>query len=371
VDRAVTAARPVPGGLSARLQVGEPPTPRLDVDLSVEAGTTVAVVGPNGAGKSTLLRCLAGLVHPSDESWVRVGDQEVTRLPPDRRHVGYVPQDGALFPHLDVRANVAYGLRARGLRRDQADAAADAWLDRLEVPALAGRRPATLSGGQAQRVALARALAVDPQLLLLDEPTASLDAESRDDVRHTLARHLAAFDGVTVLVTHDPTEALALADRIVVLEAGRVTQDDVPDELLRVPRSTWTARLLGLNAWRGTVAVTTGDAREVRLDVGGTLIVGEAPPAGERVLVCVAPSAVALFPQRPDGSPRNVWAGTVTDVSPVGHRLRVRVAAQRHGPGPASAVAEVTRAAAADMGLRAGADTWLSVKATEVAVTPL
>jgi len=359
-----------PGDLVAAVGVGTGPDRRLAVDLRVPAGTTVAVVGPNGAGKTTLLRSLAGLLPVEPGSQVRLGSDDLTAVPPDRRQVGYVPQEGALFPHLSVRDNVAYGIRARGSSRDAARAAATTWLHRLELTGLADRRPATLSGGQAQRVALARALAVAPRLLLLDEPTAALDAEARLEVRHLLLEHLTAFPGVALVVSHDPTDALALADRIVVLEAGAVVQDSPPDQLLRSPRSRWTAQLLGLNAWRGQTRTTDEGRAEIALDDGGTLVVGEAPDGG-RALACTPPSAVALYAERPTGSPRNVWAATVGSLDPVGHRLRVSLDASHVGAGPAHAVAEVTRDAAAELGLTQGATVWVSVKATEVTVTPL
>ncbi|MFD7418306.1 molybdate ABC transporter permease subunit, partial [Kitasatospora purpeofusca] len=219
--------------------------------LDAGPGTTIAVVGPNGAGKTTLLRALLGLT-PRAHAALRLGDSDVTALPPHRRGVAWVPQDGALFPHLSALANTAYGLRAHGVPRAEARREAQGWLDRLGVGHLAHRKPAQLSGGQAQRVALARALAARPRLLLLDEPLAALDQTTRARVRHTLRGHLADFGGVCLIVTHDPVEAVSLADRVLVLEDGRVLQDEPPAEVTRHPRSPWVARMLGRNAWPGT-----------------------------------------------------------------------------------------------------------------------
>ncbi|WP_086824587.1 ABC transporter permease [Streptomyces sp. NRRL B-24572] len=329
--------------------------------LDAEPGTTIAVVGPNGAGKTTLLRALLGLT-PRAHASLRLGDTEVTDLPPHRRQVAWVPQDGALFPHLSALANTAYGLRARGVPRAEARREARAWLDRLAVGHLAHRRPAELSGGQAQRVALARALAARPRLLLLDEPLAALDQTTRAHVRHTLRRHLAGFGGVCLIVTHDPVEAVSLADRVLVLEDGRTLQDASPAEVSRHPRSPWVARMLGRNAWPGTAS-----AEGLALDGGGTLITAEQPPAGTPALAIIAPEAVAVHRERPGGSPRNVWPGTVREITASGSRLRVLVTSDS----APSLVAEITPQAAAELGLADGVPVWTGVKATEVTVVPL
>ncbi|PAX84909.1 ABC transporter ATP-binding protein, partial [Streptomyces albidoflavus] len=334
--------------------------------LAAPAGTTIAVVGPNGAGKTTLLRALLGLT-PRAHAEVLLGGRDVTRLPTHRREVAWVPQDGALFPHLSALANTAYGLRARGVPRAEARRQAREWLTRLGVGELAGRRPAQLSGGQAQRVALARALAARPRLLLLDEPLAALDQTTRARVRHTLRRHLAGFGGVCLIVTHDPVEAVSLADRVLVLEGGEAVQDAPPAEVTRHPRSPWVARMLGGNAWEGTA----GPDGTVELAGGGLLTTapGEATPPGPGapVLAVIAPEAVSLHLARPEGSPRNVWAGTVRELTAVGSRLRVLVTS----PEVPALVAEITPAAAADLGLTDGTRVWTAVKATEVTVVGL
>lgn len=241
-----------PGDHGARWPLHARVTGFTELVLDAEPGTTVAVVGPNGAGKTTLLRALLGLT-PRARAHLSLGGTEVGTLPPHRRGVAWVPQDGALFPHLSALANTAYGLRAQGVRRAEARRQAGDWLDRLGVGHLAHRRPAQLSGGQAGRVALARALAARPRLLLLDEPLAALDQTTRAHVRHTLRRHLSRFGGVCLLVTHDPVEAVSMADRVLVLEDGRALQDAPPTEVTRHPRSPWVARMLGRNAFAGTV----------------------------------------------------------------------------------------------------------------------
>ena len=334
--------------LTADVQV----TGRLDAALTAAPGEVVAVVGPNGAGKSTLLGALAGTVSAVGSAVVDGFD--LLPLPSERRPVGWVPQAGLLFPHLSAAGNVAYGLRARGVRRAPAQAAAAEWLDRLGVGRLAKSRVVGLSGGEAARVALARALAVQPRLLLLDEPLASLDVATRTDVRRLLRATLAGGSTVTLLVTHDPVDAVAVADRVVVLEDGRVVQDAPVAEVLAAPRSPWVAELIGLNAWAGTVRDGT-----VTVAAGGRVVAADAG-AERQVLALVAPSAVALHRAEPAGSPRNVLVGPVTSTAFLAERVRVTVATTP------PVTAEVTAAAAAELRLADGGDVWAAFKATEV-----
>ncbi|MFD7745003.1 ABC transporter permease [Streptomyces sp. NPDC059698] len=359
-----------PGTKGARAPERTPPEPwplHADVTgftrLTLDAGpgTTIAVVGPNGAGKTTLLRALLGLTPRAHASLV-LGDHDVTALPPHRRGVAWVPQDGALFPHLSALANTAYGLRAHGVPRAEARREAQDWLDRLGVGHLAHRRPDRLSGGQAQRVALARALAARPRLLLLDEPLAALDQTTRARVRHTLRGHLAEFGGVCLIVTHDPVEAVSLADRVLVLEDGRVLQDEPPAEVTRHPRSPWVARMLGRNAWPGTTT-----AEGLAPADGGRLVVAEPLPAGAPALAVIGPEAVSVHRERPTGSPRNVWPGTVREITSGGSRLRLLITS----PEAPDLVAEITPESAAELDLVDGSTVWTSVKATEARVVPL
>ncbi|MGA4997542.1 ABC transporter permease [Streptomyces arboris] len=332
---------------------------RLTLDAA--PGTTLAVVGPNGAGKTTLLRALLGLT-PRAHAQLHLGDSDVTALPPHRRGVAWVPQDGALFPHLSALTNTAYGLRTHGVPRAEARREAQSWLDRLGVGHLAHRKPGQLSGGQAQRVALARALAARPRLLLLDEPLAALDQTTRAHVRHTLRRHLAEFGGVCLIVTHDPVEAVSLADRVLVLDDGRVLQDEPPAEVTRHPRSPWVARMLGRNAWPGTA---TADGLD--LAGGGHLVVAEPLAPGTEALAVIAPEAVSVHREKPTGSPRNVWPGTVREITSGGSRLRLLITSDR----APDLVAEITPQAAAELRIADGTEVWTGVKATEVTVVPL
>ena len=336
----------------------------LDVTLAVQAGETVAIVGPNGAGKTTLLRALAGL-RPLSAGRIELDGLVLddpsagTYLPPEQRPVGVVFQDNLLFPHLNACENVAFGLRTQGGRRRDAQRHASDWLQRV---GLAGRervKPGALSGGQAQRVALARALAPEPALLLLDEPLAALDATARNEVRRDLRRHLTSFPGVRLLVTHDPVDAAVLADRVIVLDDGRVAQVGTPVEVTARPRTRWVAELAGTNLYAGQ-ANSDG---VVTLADGGTLVVADHDRPGP-VFAVVHPRAVALHREQPEGSARNSWMGRITAVEAVGERLRILIDATP------PIVAEVTRNAAADVGLTERSQVWIAVKATEIDVYP-
>jgi molybdate transport system ATP-binding protein len=339
---------------------------RLDVRFAVAPGEVLGVLGPNGAGKSTLLRALAGLTELSEGQLtldgIALDDVEAaTFVPPERRPVGLLFQNYRLFPHLSVRDNVAYGPRRRGAGRAAARATAAEWLTRLGLAELADRKPAQLSGGQAQRAALARALATDPALLLLDEPLAALDAETRLSVRAQLRRHLADFGGPTLLVTHDPLEAMVMCSRLLVLEGGRIVQQGSPGEVARRPATRYVAKLVGLNLYAGTAAAGSG---AVSLDGGGTLVAAAAPVAG-RVLVALSPTAVALHSTEPrDSSFRNVWRGVVQGMELLTDRVRVSVA------GHPEALVDITAAAVAELGLAEGTQVWLTAKATELDVYP-
>jgi len=345
---------------------------RLEADLRAAPGEVLAVLGPNGAGKTTLLRALSGL-EALTSGTIRLGDLTLddaatdTFVPAQLRPVGLVFQSYRLFPHLDVRDNVAYAPRVQGAGRRQARATADTWLERLDLSALATRRPHQISGGQAQQVALARALAADPRFLLLDEPLSALDARTRLDVRARLRSHLEQFTGPVLIITHDPLEAMIMADRLLVIENGRVVQQGTPAQVARQPATQYVARLVGLNLYTGTLEVAS---HRVFLDAGGTFTVtlGDDDPAasggtGEStrpVLVGLRPSAITIHTVRPThASPRNVWEGKVVGLELLADRVRVQVDATP------PALVDISSAAVADLALRPGTAVWLSAKATE------
>jgi molybdopterin-binding protein len=336
----------------------------LDLAVTLEAapGEVVAVLGPNGAGKTTLLRAIAGLVPIASGSVELDGVvlEDRTKgiyVPTERRPIGVVFQSYLLFPHLSALDNIAFGLRARGRGHDAA-AVARGWLDRMDLAPYANAKPAVLSGGQAQRVALARALATDPRLLLLDEPLAALDASTRVSVRRDLKRDLARFDGIRVIVTHDPLEAALLADRLVILEGGRILQSGTAEEVTRRPRSRYVADLVGVNLMRGRAA-----GGHIAVEGGGTLTALEGADDGD-VFAVVHPRNISLYRTEPEGTPRNVWSGRIIALDRQGDRVRVTV------EGMPRLVAEVTPAAVHELELADGGEVWVSLKAAEVEVYP-
>lgn len=333
-----------------------------DVDLALDVGDgeTVAILGPNGSGKSTLLSVIAGILSPdtghatlggttlfdiADDSW----------LPPHERGIALLAQDPLLFPHLDALDNVAFGPRSTGASRARSRDLARGWLEEVDAGELADRKPSGLSGGQAQRIAIARALAAEPRLLLLDEPMAALDITVVPAMRQTLRRVL---DGRSaIIVTHDVLDALLLADRVLVMESGRIVEHGPTKDVLARPRSTFGARIAGLNLARGVA-----EAGAVRTS-GGLVVAGlqdDLPVAeGEPAVAVFSPSAVSVHREHPSGSPRNVFTASVRELEPRGSQVRIQTD---------ELSADVTVAAVAELDLLPGADVFLSVKASEVAI---
>ena len=313
-----------------------------------------------------MLRCLAGLLA-LDEGRLTLDGQPLDDpaagvwVPPERRSIGVVFQDYLLFPTLSVTENVAFGLRAQGTSRREAHRRADKLLAQFGLAASARHKPSALSGGQAQRVALARALAPRPRLLLLDEPLAALDVGTRNQVRRDLRELLTGFEGMRLLVTHDPLDARALADRVVVIEDGRVAQQGTLAQVTAHPRSTYVARLGGTNLLRGDAA---GDGTRRRRRLRRCVWSSPTAPRGGPVFVSVPPHAVALHQAQPSGSPRNVWPTSVRELDRQGDRVRVLLA------DPPGLVAEITTLAQVELGLAPGQPLWASVKATELEAYP-
>ncbi|MFB7933953.1 ABC transporter ATP-binding protein [Streptomyces sp. NPDC056039] len=343
-------------GLDTRLVV-ERGSFRLDVALTAAPGDVVALLGPNGAGKTTALRALAGLV-PLTGGHLHLDGTDLDRMPPEARPVGVVFQDYLLFPHLSALDNVAFGPRCHGATKAEARAQASAWLERLGLAEHGSAKPRRLSGGQAQRVALARALATHPRLLLLDEPLAALDARTRLDVRAQLRHHLAEFEAVAVLVTHDPLDAMVLADHLVVIEDGHIVQRGTPADIARRPRTDYIAHLVGLNLYRGEA-----EGHTVRVDHGSAVTTTE--DLTGPVFVAFPPSAVTLYQDRPSGaSARNLWRCEVSGMETHGDQIRVALS------GELPLAADLTTVAAAELDLRPGATVWATVKAAQTHAYP-
>ncbi len=329
---------------------------QLDASVACSPGETVALLGPNGAGKSTILKAIAGL-QPIDDGRITIDGQTVdepasrTFVPPEHRRVGMVFQDYLLFPHMTVRQNIEFGPRNLRLHLSQE------WIEALDLTDLLDRTPDQLSGGQAQRVALARALATDPHVLLLDEPLAALDASTKQSVRGELRHFLLRYEQGTVMVTHDPLDALVLADRIVVVEDGRITQEGPTAQVANEPRTEYLATVLGVTLLRGTARAGTIDC-----ETGGTLVAST--PIEGAVVTIIRPQAISLHRNRPEGSARNVWHTTITSVDAQHDQVRVTLA------GPPPLTAAITPAAVAELDVAPGQRIWASLKATDIAVHP-
>ena len=356
----MSAPRSHADGLDARVRLSRGAI-ELDVPLTAEPGQVIGVLGPNGGGKTTTVLALAGVLA-LEEGHVRVGgdvwDDGRRRLAPEQRRVGLMLADSLLFPHLRAVDNVAYGPRSRGVDRHRARERAHLELERVGLADRAASRPRELSSGQQARVALARALATDPALLLLDEPLAALDPDTRARTRSDLAARLTAYDGVTVIVTHDPLDALTLADHLVFVEDGRVTQAGTPAEVLSEPRSAYVGTVVGLNLYAGQ-----GDSHGHVTTVEGGVVVTTSPTEG-RVWATVPPSAVSLHLHDPEGSPRNAWRLRIASVTMQGQSARVGLV------GELPLTAEVTLESVTALGLQVGQEVWAAVKATEVRTYP-
>jgi molybdate transport system ATP-binding protein len=338
----------------------------LEVELAVGAGECVAIVGPSGAGKSTLLRIVAGLLTPDhgtvalgDEAWFGAG---TAPPPPERRRIGFVFQDYALFPRMPAWRNVAYGIG--GPRRGRR-AAALAALDRFGLAGRADALPSELSGGERQRVALARALAPAPRLLLLDEPLSALDRRTRAAAGRELAAVLAEAAVPALVVTHDFAEAAQLADRIAVLDRGRIVQRGTPAELTAAPSSGLVADLAGAVVLSGIAASGPGGLTRVALEGGGEIF--STDEASGPVSAGVFPWEIAIEPVDPPPPPASAMnriLAEVTAVTEFGNRARVGLAASQ------PLAAEVTAASVARLGLRPGVRVAASWKATATRLAP-
>lgn len=371
VAAAAPATGPSAATLDCRVAVRD-----VELQLTVPTGRRLAIVGPNGAGKSTALALLGGHLRP-DAGQVGLHGSVVSsrsvHVPAHRRRVVSLEQQPGLFPHLTVLDNVAYGPRARGVRRRAARDRALAELEAVGCAELAERRPHQLSGGQAQRVALARALAVDPELILLDEPLAALDVEVAPAIRRLLAQRLTGR-GV-VMVTHDPLDLWALAHDVAVVSGGRVVQSGPVEEVLARPGTDFVARLAGVSLLEGWIH----DDDELRTP-GGDTVTGvrvDAPGwrAGARAIATVDPRAVAVYPAAgagvgavapSGGSARNAWPARVVTLAPAGALTRV-TAELRDGH---RVEAEITSRSTVELGLAPGVAVTLVVKATQVLLSP-
>jgi len=334
----------------------------LDAAFTVASGEVLALLGPNGSGKSTTLRALVGLLPLAGGRVVLDGTvledpAQHVKVPPEKRPISLMFQDYLLFPHLSALENVAFGLRSTGTDKKTAREKASQTLARLGLDGLAEAKPGSMSGGQQQRVAMARALVTDPKLLLLDEPLAALDVSTKTDVRRLLRDVLRQSAAANVLVTHDLLDAVALGDRMVVIENGAIVQTGTPAEVTARPRSGYVADLTGVNLLRGTA-----QGMLLELDGGGQLTC--AGHATGPTLAVIAPAAVSVSRQRPDGQQENTWPGDIGAVDLMGDRVRVRL------DGKPAITAEVLPAAVDEFKLDDGGELWASVNPAAITVYP-
>ncbi|HSS24578.1 MAG TPA: sulfate/molybdate ABC transporter ATP-binding protein [Mycobacterium sp.] len=351
------------------------PDRQLDVEFSVSAGEVLAVLGPNGAGKSTALHVIAGLVRP-DQGLVRLGDRVLTdtaagvNVATHDRRVGLLLQDPLLFPHMSVAANVAFGphSRRRMFRSARAEQRATAlrWLREVDAEQFADRKSRQLSGGQAQRVAIARALAAEPDVLLLDEPLSGLDVAAAAAIRAVLRNAVTRSSCAVILITHDLLDVFILADRVMVLESGKIAEIGPVADVLAAPRSHFGARIAGINLVNGTIGAD--GSLHTRSGTRWHGIPAQELDSGQDAVAVFPPTAVAVYREPPHGSPRNCIELTVAELGIRGSAVLVR--GQEQPDGAPGLAADITVDAAAELQLTPGENVWFSVKAHEVALYP-
>lgn len=334
------------------------------VNLEVAAGAYCVVLGPSGAGKSVLLETIAG-IRRADSGEIAIDEKQLQNAAVNRRGVALVYQDQALFPHLSVADNIAYGMRVRRVNKQDRNERVRALAEEVGVVDKLNRKPAFLSGGERQRVAIARALATNPRVLLLDEPLAALDAEARSAMR-ALLRRIHAQGQTVIHVTHDYEEAISLADHVAVIEDGVIAEAGTPAQVFQHPKSRFTARFIGIrNFYGGTLRFPDGEAEglgEFTTKDRSLWVVTDAAPG--RGFLLLRSEDLTLSREAPAGSARNVFEGTVIDIEPA--RLGMEVVVDIG----VEVAALVTSNAITQLNLAAGAPVWLSFKATAARVIP-
>ncbi len=333
-------------------------------DFQVDGGKTVALVGASGAGKTSVLRTIAGLLHPlrgsvacDDDVWADAA--RGVFIPPQQRDCAMVFPGYALFGHMSALENAAFGLRASGHAGSDVLRRAQESLELAGVGSLAARKAGSLSSGEAQRVAIARALAMEPRVLLLDEPLSAIDVERRAPVREALRRIITQAGIAAVLVTHDPVEAMLFSESLVVMEAGAVVQRGTPDDLRERPRSSYVAAFAGVNLYRGIARPLDGDISEVDIDGATLTVLGRLTGA---VALVIDPDAVVLSRSRPESSARNALFGPVAQLVPDGASVRVNIASTP------PIVARVTKRSVQELELAPGTSIYAIFKASEIRV---
>lgn len=329
-----------------------------NIDLRVEDREYLMILGPTGTGKTVILEIIAGM-YPPDTGQICFGGKNITCCDPEERQIGFVYQDYLLFPHLDVRANILFGLKVRKTPRLVMQSQLDQIVGVLRISHLLNRYPATLSGGEKQRVALARALITRPKLLLLDEPLSALDPQTREVFRYELKNIHTETGMTTIHITHDFTEAVSLADRIVVMRDGRIEQVGIPGELFDRPQSQFVARFLGAeNIYEGKVVVDNGVKA---VQIGGVRLATVTECEGQ-VSVTIRPEDIILSREMIHSSARNCLKGRVTEIIPLGAIVKVKLDTG------ITLTGLITRTSAEDIGIFSGQTLYAIFKSVAVHV---
>ena len=323
----------------------------IDVELQLQHGEVIAVLGPNGAGKTSLLHALLGWLE-LESGWIMVNGEVIdspdtdSYVPPQHRPFGMVFQDGLLFPHMSVEKNILFGAGKDFNLKPLAES--------LQVSELLAKFPSELSAGERQRAAIARSLAARPKVLFLDEPFSALDIQGKRRGRSLLKGALAIEVSGCLMVTHDLVDAFTLADRVMIIEGGKLTQFDVPDRIRSRPGSEWIADLVGWNYYEGI-----GEGSVVTLPHGTTIFTAQDDLDGP-TSISINPASVSIFKSQPSGSPRNTWLSSIQNIEILGGRARVSLV------GEIDICADITTAAANELRQSISSEVWVSVKATEV-----
>ncbi|MCH2634006.1 MAG: ABC transporter ATP-binding protein [Acidimicrobiales bacterium] len=323
----------------------------LDVELQLQHGEVIAVLGPNGAGKTSLLHALLGWLE-LESGWIMVDGEVIdspdtdSYVPPQHRPFGMVFQDGLLFPHMSVEKNILFGAGKDFNLKPLAES--------LQASELLAKFPSELSAGERQRAAIARSLAARPKVLFLDEPFSALDIQGKRRGRSLLKEALAIGVSGCLMVTHDLVDAFTLADRVMIIEGGKLTQFDVPDRIRSRPGSEWIADLVGWNYYEGI-----GEGSVVTLPHGTTIFTAQDDLDGP-TSISINPASVSIFKSQPSGSPRNSWLSSIQNIEILDGRARVSLV------GEIDICADITTAAANELRQSISSEVWVSVKATEV-----
>ena len=330
-----------------------------DVTLDIKEGEYFVILGPTGAGKTILLESIAGIYRP-DSGRIFLSDSDITDVPPWERNIGMVYQDYILFPFLTVAENIGFGLKSRKIGKGEIKRKVDELAKLLGVSHLSHRYPATLSGGEQQKVAIARAIAIEPRVLLLDEPLSALDSRTRDYLREELKRVKEEFGITMVHVTHDQTEALVLADRIAVMMQGRIMQVGTPHEIFNKPRNNDLADFVGVeNIWGGIVRNNENGIVAIEIETGDSISAVSEYQDGA-VKVFLRPEEIILSEHKEDSSARNVIKGRINELQDVGPLTHIKL--------DIGLIAHITKQSRESIGLQKGDEVYATFKATSVHV---